>query len=266
MSAQALLRPTASGFTFARGRGVIGGGGAFAPSQPRGGRAPPTNGLSFSSSKYSTSGLTRSRRNPLASPSKNSRSVGGSFVASAVAGGESLESQRQKQQTQHDDVGEEAATTADVVNNILPKEWPNNRAGFLKKKIRVQIIKNITLDVEPDATLHDVKAMIEYQENIPAEDQLLYFAQKQLPDDLPVTHSNIPRKSTLVMRLRGEVLFIYFFTSNSSFSYPTIKKLFCSSIFASPHTHSTHTQNTFTQTPTPSRPRTHAHSPSVLCT
>ena len=47
---------------------------------------------------------------------------------------------------------------------VLPK-----KTNTTKKTVKVQIIKNVSLDLEPDATLQDAKAMIEEQEGIPAE-------------------------------------------------------------------------------------------------
>ena len=98
------------------------------------------------------------------------------------------------------------------VNNVLPVR---QKRLTRKKEVRVQVVKTITLDVESDATLHDVKALIEYREGIPVEDQLLYYADQRLADDLPVTHYNIPRKSAILMRLRGEEIFVKTFDGST---------------------------------------------------
>lgn len=96
-------------------------------------------------------------------------------------------------------------------NNVVRKH--RGPAKKSTNKVRVQIVKTVTLDVDPEATIADVKAMIQANEDINAEDQLLYFAEKRLRDDFSVTQ--VPRKSTLVMRPRGEEFFVKTFVGDT---------------------------------------------------
>jgi ubiquitin len=71
--------------------------------------------------------------------------------------------------------------------------------------IKTLIGRTITLHVEPNYSIRNIKEIIYNKESIPIDEQRLIFSGKQLMDDRTLSDYNVQKDSTfhLVLLLRG---------------------------------------------------------------
>lgn len=91
------------------------------------------------------------------------------------------------------------------VSTIKQHHLLNEKRNGTTMQIFVKTLtgKTITLEVQANDTLKDVKSKIEAMEGIPVDQQRLIFQGNQIDDDaLTVSHYNIRRESTLDLKSR----------------------------------------------------------------